>query len=269
MTRTMIDAVNARNILKADANPQMVAGYIDTIRIPCWTQEDWDLFPNAVKVRIAKKATTNDGHVLDVEPGDATPDQAPGWVTMRRQAGVSPAVYCNASMWPAVRAEFAKQHVAEPFWWIAREDGTKNIPAGAIARQHTLDVDPGIDISSVADFWPGVDSIDVNPINGGSPLREELIMQGLATADDYISVPVPAGATALYVGAAYGRVVNITELWAIGPTPAGGDRTKANRTFLGAWTIDSDRPGPIPFPAGTRFLTIRFNAKHAFTAFAD
>lgn len=157
--RTMYDAVTAANIPR---EARMVAGYIDKIRLEPWSAADWARFPNAVKVTIVKKASTNAGHVLDVEPGDARPDEAPGWVRMRRAAGADPTVYMNLSTWPTVRAEFDRQGVAQPHYWVAKYDGNPAWGAGwaalgCVAKQYKGDVAPGIDISSVADYWPGVD----------------------------------------------------------------------------------------------------------------
>lgn len=251
--RTMYDAVVAAGI---PADARMVAGYCDTIRIPQWTDADWARFPQAIKVRIAKKAGTPDGHVLDVESGNATPAQAPGWVLLRRSAGMDPTVYCNASTWPAVRSAFTAAGVAQPHYWIARFDNDPAIPAGAVAKQHTQGT--AFDTSSVADVWPGVD-----PGTQPATAREDLAMLVTPSNDDYVSVPCN-GLGSLFVAAAFGRTVNISELWAIGDTPA--ERGLAIRTALGAWTIDNDRPGPIPLPANTRCVTIRFQADHAFTA---
>lgn len=152
--RTMYDAVTAANI---PGDAQIVAGYIDKIKLEPWSAGDWARFPNAVKVQIVKKASTNAGHVLDVEPGDATPGEAPGWVRMRRAAGADPTVYCSLSTWGSVRQAFRDQGVPEPHYWIAHYDGDSTIPAGAVAKQYRGNVAPGIDISSVADYWPGVD----------------------------------------------------------------------------------------------------------------
>lgn len=163
--RTLYDAVNADNILAADRTPEMVAGYIDKIKLEPWSGGDWALFPNAVKVTIVKKASTNGGHVLDVEIGDATPAEAPGWVKMRRAAGADPTVYVQLSRWAEVRAAFATAKVAEPHYWIAHYDGDPTIPAGAVAKQYRGDVAPGYDVSSVLDYWPGVDPA---PSNGGA-----------------------------------------------------------------------------------------------------
>ena len=161
--RTMYDAVTTANI---PANARMVAGYIDRIKLAPWTAADWARFPRAVKVEIVKKASTNAGHVLDVEPGDATPAEAPGWVRMRRAAGAIPTVYCNTSTWPSVRAAFRSAGVAEPYYWLARYDGKSDwdagwAAAGVVAKQYRGNVAPGFDLSSVADHWPGVDGDDI------------------------------------------------------------------------------------------------------------
>jgi len=112
-------------------------------------------FPHALLVPIAVFASTNAGIVLDVEKGDATPGQAPGWVVKRRKAGVDPTVYCSESLWPTVRQSFHSLHVPEPHYWIAHYDGVALLPEGAIAKQYRNT--PGYDISVVADYWPGVD----------------------------------------------------------------------------------------------------------------
>jgi hypothetical protein len=153
--RRLYDSVTARDI---PSFAQMVAGYVSGPY--AWSPADWALFPNAVKVRIATEANVHDGHVLDVETGDATPAQAPEWVVARRAAGVDPTVYCSLSAWPAVRQAFAAQRVPEPHYWIAAYDNVTDIPAGAVAHQY---IDPPgsgghFDLSVVADYWPGVDA---------------------------------------------------------------------------------------------------------------
>lgn len=154
--RIMYDSVTPTAIPR---DAEIVAGYLPPSRY-AWSAAEWRLFPRAVKVRIAIFASVNDGHVLDVEPGDATPAQAPGWVRMRRAAGVDPTVYCNASTWPAVRAEFRRQRVREPHYWIAKYDNVARLPAGAVAKQYANPPVHGrghFDLSVVADYWPGVD----------------------------------------------------------------------------------------------------------------
>lgn len=154
MTRTMYDAVTWQNIPES---AEMVAGYGNGGYT--WSPEAWARFPHAVKVRITITASAhstpgNRLHVLDVENGDATPAEAPGWCEEERRLGEDPSVYCNASTWPAVRAAFAAARVAGPHWWIADYDGIAQIPAGAVAKQYQTN---GVDVSVVADYWPGVD----------------------------------------------------------------------------------------------------------------
>jgi hypothetical protein len=152
--RTMYDSVTPGAI---PTSAVLVAGYVDGPY--AWSKGDWARFPKAVKVRIATRAATNDGHVLDVEPGDATAAQAVNWVVMRRKAAVDPSIYCSQSAWAGVRAAFAAARVAAPHYWIAHYDGDKTIPAGAVAKQYADPPNTGghYDLSAVADHWPGVD----------------------------------------------------------------------------------------------------------------
>lgn len=167
--RLMYDAVTAANIPR---DAEMVAGYVDQIKLPPWSAADWARFPNAVKVEIVKKASSNFGHVLDVEPGDATPAEAPGWVAMRRRAGAIPTIYVQKSSWGAVQAEFRRQGVEQPNYWIAHYNGVIELPTlngiTAVAKQYLGDVAPGIDLNCADDYWPGVDGTPSNG-GGGSP----------------------------------------------------------------------------------------------------
>ena len=156
----MYDGVDAGR-LPTDA--QLVAGYVDGLY--AWSAANWARFPSSVKVRIAVFSSTNDGEVLDVEQGDATPDQSVDWVLMRRRAGTDPTVYMNSSTWPSVRTAFNDRGVAEPHYWVAQYDGVASLPAGAVAKQYYNDNQAGYDLSVVADYWPGVDQAPVP--NGG------------------------------------------------------------------------------------------------------
>lgn len=149
----MYDGVDASR-LPTDA--QLVAGYVDGLY--AWSAADWARFPNSVKVRIAVFSSTNDGEVLDVEPGDATPAESVDWVLMRRRAGADPTVYMNTSTWPTVRSAFSARNVAEPHYWIAQYDGVASLPSDAVAKQYYNNNQAGYDLSVVADYWPGVDS---------------------------------------------------------------------------------------------------------------
>jgi len=155
----MYDSTDAVDIPR---HAVMVAGYIRPSRF-AWSAADWARFPHAVKVRIGVDASVDDGHVLDVEPGLATPRQAPGWVRRRRAAVVTPSIYCNLATWPAVRSEFRRQGVPEPHYWIAKYDNDGRMLPGAVAKQYADPPTHGgghFDLSIVADHWPGVDKED-------------------------------------------------------------------------------------------------------------
>lgn len=176
MTRTMYDALST-NLGDIPPNPEIVAGYIDAgpnPAAPPMTPEDWALFPGAIHVGIATQAATNDGLVLDVERGDATPDQAPGWSTMRRFAGVDPTVYCSADAVAGVLAAFDTFGVAHPMLWVAAWNGDPSIPAGAVAHQY-LSL-PGYDVSSCVDSWP--------PSSGGTVAASDLAYVNRAGGPD-------------------------------------------------------------------------------------
>lgn len=145
-----------------------VAGYIDGLYR---TYSDLVArYPGKVHVAIAVQANTNGGDVLDVETGDATPDQAPGWVRMRRAAGRVPAVYCSLAIWDACKAAFRSQGVADPLWWVAAYPGPGigvMIP-GAAAHQYE-DAGP-YDLSICDDVWRSVltGGSSPQPRHGGS-----------------------------------------------------------------------------------------------------
>ncbi len=151
--RTMFDSVTAANI---PYDAQIVAGYIDGRY--AWKASDWALFPKSVKVKIAVNASTNDGNVLDVEAGNATPEGAVSWVRMRRISGQTPTVYCNLSTWQSVKDAFAAAGENEPLYWLAYWNENEDLPPGTVAHQYKNT--PGFDLSIVADRWDGVDQPD-------------------------------------------------------------------------------------------------------------
>lgn len=150
MTRTMYDSVTPEHI---PSTAEIVAGYVDG------NFKNMDrvrqLFPHAIYVEITVFATDDIGDVLDVEKGDATPQDAPGWVIKRRAKGETPSVYCNYSTWPSVRDAFKAANVVEPYYWIADYTSKAALIAGSVATQYE-DAGP-FDLSIVADYWPGID----------------------------------------------------------------------------------------------------------------
>jgi hypothetical protein len=165
---------------------QLVAGYVDGDYV--WTLADWTRFPGAIHVGIAVRSTTDAGIVLDVETGNASPEEAVNWVLARRHAGADPTVYCGESSWATVRAAFATHDVPEPHWWVANYNGDTSIPAGAIAHQYENTA--RWDVSSVADYWPGVDPA---PATTPGPPKPAAAKEDHVTYFPIQVLPDPAG----------------------------------------------------------------------------
>lgn len=109
-TLAFYDAVTPSNIpIPEHAN---VAGYVDGGF--AWQPSDWDRFGGR-KLRIATRPTTR-AHILDVERGNARPEDVPGWLELD-QANIG--VYCNRSTWPKVIAAIAAAQARRPLYWIA------------------------------------------------------------------------------------------------------------------------------------------------------
>lgn len=236
--RSMQDAVTPSNIDPAAV--QLVAGYLNGRY--AWSAADWARFPAEIHVGISVRADYLGGHVLDVEPGDATPAQAVGWVLARRSAGADPTVYCNASTWPSVRSAFRAAGVPEPHYWIAKYDGDPTIPAGAVAKQYRGDVAPGIDVSSVADYWPGVDPAPI-PTTAGEDMPDRELKP---SPNGSVTLTVPTDASQLVISLGW-TSLTATKVAFFGATPATGvDQIKS----YGSQRVDAGRPYVLPVPAG-------------------
>ena len=130
MTKTMQDSITVADLqLKAqngDPVPDAFAGYDDgnfanAAQIKA-------IFPNVPVLAVTVFASDNEGDCLDVESGDATPSQAPGWVLNRRHAGHGwPTVYCSEAIEQAVRDEFAATGVSMPWLWLAAYPGEEAV----------------------------------------------------------------------------------------------------------------------------------------------
>jgi len=156
----MADSVTSADI---PSGFQMVAGYLDGRY--AWSAADWRRHQASVLVHIVVNPANNAGDVLDVEPGDATPAQALGWVRMRRKAGAIPALYASRSVVPTIEAIFKSAGEPFPLWWIAEWTGVPHQVGGSIATQYDHPPHSGghYDLSSVADYWPGVDIVPPKP----------------------------------------------------------------------------------------------------------
>ena len=160
VTRRMADSVNA---LSLPVGFDLYAGYVNG-RYNNYAQIV-QRFPNKPVIGISVSPTADIGTCLDVEQGDARPEQAPAWVEMRRQAKVIPWVYCSEAIWSQCIAEFTTQKVPQPLWWIAAYPGAGAVLyPGSIAHQW-IDHGP-YDESVVADYIPGVDPQPVPVLKG-------------------------------------------------------------------------------------------------------
>jgi len=145
----MADAANGANVPRGVA---VAAGYGDGLYV--WPAAQWRRLRESRAVVITVRAADNQGHVLDVENGDANPWEAPAWVQRRRAVFAQPGVYCNLSTWPACKAAFQTQAIAEPAWLIADwNNPTPHLLAGTVATQYAHDLAPGYDLSQVDPAW--------------------------------------------------------------------------------------------------------------------
>lgn len=262
--RTMYDSVTPENILQHDTTPTMVAGYANG-RYK-WSDADWALFPHAIKVRIAVRASFLDAHVLDCEEGDASPSECPLWAQERRARGGVPIIYCNRSTWPRVIDAFNVRHVTQPLYWIATANGRNEIPPGAIGAQYLLNY-RGVDVSAMADYIPGIDPIPFIPTPGDNDMT--LIGKAFtptpSKSQEYVILPCD-GKRHFFIAVGGNDTVDGLAFF-IQDTPpgTGGQFAGENLPFH----IDGDRPGPLPIPADCRAVIISYTkATHDFTTWA-
>ena len=117
---------------------------------------------------ISVTADANMGDVLDVEVGDATPDQAHGWISMRKSSGLfRPTIYCSLDTVQAVR-DGTREYVLGKDYdiWVARYDGSPlNVYTGTAAKQYAALTD--YDVSVVYDTsWPYRKAPAAQPASG-------------------------------------------------------------------------------------------------------
>ena len=227
MTRMMYDGVTATEV---PAGAAIYAGYVDG----AWQSYDALVaeYPGALHVSVCV-TSADDARVLDVESGDATPDEAPAWASAQRKAGNPyPVVYMNESTWSAVESAFADQDVAAPLYWVAAyvddPSDVPAIPAGAIALQY-YDYG-GYDASVVADYWPGLD-----------PAPKPVATAALE--EDDMNTTSSSGRAGLTWAAGSRHVVQV------GYDPSGGDPKL--RLLLTLTTGPWVAPAAMTFPAGS------------------
>ena len=121
----------------ASTSSDAVAGYVDGRYKDL--AELVRLYPNHRHLSIAVTAD-HDADCLDIENGDATPAQAPGWVIRQHARGVPrPVLYANLSTMPVVvlRLEQAGIPRKSVRLWMAHFDQHAVIPDGFDAHQYS------------------------------------------------------------------------------------------------------------------------------------
>jgi hypothetical protein len=132
---TMYDSTDVNTGLPV-SHPEAVAGYVNGK----WPSYNGLVkrYPGAKHLSIAVN-TSADARCLDVETGDATPDQAPAWVRRQHARGVKrPVVYANTSTMPAVVAALEHDSIKrdEYLVWTAHYTGVPHIEPGSDATQY-------------------------------------------------------------------------------------------------------------------------------------
>ena len=125
----MFDAVNTSHLPK---DALWVAGYVDGHR-PTFASLKKS-HPKSRRVSIATSAASV-ADVLDVENGDAIPQQVPGWVVRMRAMGRNPVVYTSRSEMGVVESCCTAEGVAPPHYWIADWTGEPHLVSGSVATQ--------------------------------------------------------------------------------------------------------------------------------------
>lgn len=125
------DLYDSAVAVRIPATARRIAGYIDGPY--AWTPAGWDDRPGALAATIATRATTNAGDVLDVEKGDATPDQAGDWIRRRKQAGLwVPTIYVSRASIPQVRQGTGTYQLGKDYdIWVADWTGSPHLVTAA------------------------------------------------------------------------------------------------------------------------------------------
>lgn len=251
----------------------LVAGYVPPSRF-AWPPAAWARFAGSTEVRITPSAAVSGRgiQVLDVEQGDATPGQLPGWVNASRAAGQEPTAYLNYTSWTAAIRACTSAGVAVPQFWVGLWDNAQDFPSinvdgvtyTAVAHQYADPATSGgdYDVSVVAPYWPGVD-----PLEDDVPTYQVHIPD--ASTDSHIEMGVK-GCAELYLHTGYYVELTAIAISFFGPTPS--DPSAPGADVGGAWNnlvVVNNRPGPIGIPPGAVQVSVRYSCNGPWTLSAN
>lgn len=266
--RPMKDSTNWQAI---PVGTPLVAGYVPPSRF-AWPAAAWARFAGSIEVRITPSAAVSGRgiQVLDVEAGDASPGQLPGWVNASRAAGQEPTAYMNYSAWAAAINACTSANVAVPQFWVALWNNVQDLPTinvggvtyTAVAHQYA---DPNTsggdyDVSVVASHWPGVDSLEDDVPAYQVHLPDP-------SGDSHIEMSV-RNCTELWLHTGYGVQLTATAVMFFGPTAPSGGFTGVGGE-VDNLVVGDNRPGPIAVPPGAVQVSVRYSSNGPWTLSAN
>jgi hypothetical protein len=133
----MFDSVTVSEIPR---DGQAAAGYTSGL-FHTWPEIKAGPWPRKLSIAVT---ASEDAECLDVEPGDATPEEAPAWVRRQKARGVKrPVLYASLSNMSAVLAALARAGIdrSEVKVWTAHYTGNAHVctPACGFGFQATAD----------------------------------------------------------------------------------------------------------------------------------
>lgn len=135
---TLLDSVTSSAFGRlASTSPDALAGYDDG-RFNNIAQIERE-YPNHRHLAIAVFAS-DDGDCLDIETGDARPEDAPGWLRRQHARGIArPWLYANESTWPLVTERLQQAGIARASFvkWVAVFNEQANLQDDWDAHQYT------------------------------------------------------------------------------------------------------------------------------------